>query len=91
MIDISRRISLILAVLIVALACDGLDEHDPDMPWTPVPVQEGVPVVDVVVDGGEESVSRDDDLRAVMVISENGKPVVSSQGKIKGRGNYTWN
>lgn len=91
MIDVSRRISLILAVLIVALACDGLDEHGADMPWTPAPVQEGVPVVDVYVDGGEEIVSKDDYLKAVIVISENGKPVVSSQGKIKGRGNYTWN
>jgi hypothetical protein len=47
--------------------------------------------VDVYVDGGEEIVSKDDYLKAVIVISENGRPVVSSKGKIKGRGNYTWN
>lgn len=70
------------------LSCSGLD----DIPsWEPSPLQDGVPVVDVYVEGSEEIVSKDDYLKAVIVITEEGKEPFSASGKIKGRGNYTWN
>ena len=87
---IFRTIFLSTALVISALSCSKLDEHEDDS-WQPAPVKEGVPVVDVYVDGGNEIVSKDEYLEAVIVITEDGKVSLSSKGKIKGRGNYTWN
>lgn len=84
-----------LSVVFVALAVSVLSCSKPDgqtaVPWQPAPVMDGVPVVEVYVDGGEEIVSKDDYLKATIVITEEGKPSFSSRGKIKGRGNFTWN
>lgn len=85
-----RTLFLSIALVISAISCSKLDEHE-DIPWQPSPVKEGVPVVDIYVDRGEEVVSKDEYLNATILILEEGKTAVSSRGKIKGRGNYTWN
>lgn len=84
------RIYCFLAVTVALFSCADLDNEEGDS-WKPSPVQDGVPVVDVYVEGGEEIVSKDDYLKAVIVITEDGKSTFSAEGKIKGRGNYTWN
>lgn len=87
---ISRFFCLLTALIIPVLSCSELDGQG-EIPWQPAPLQDGVPVIDVYVDGGEEIVSKDEYLKATIVILEEGKSPVSSRGKIKGRGNYTWN
>lgn len=77
--------------LLLSAVCCMLSCSDDDLQWEPTRVQPGVPVVDVYVDGNEEVVSKDDYLKATIVISEDGESSFSARGKIKGRGNYTWN
>ena len=81
----SLKLFFVFITLAVSiLSCSKRDEHI-EVSWKPAPVQDGVPVVEVYVDGGEEIVSKDDYLKATIVITEDGKPSFSSRGKIKGR------
>lgn len=89
MIYLMKQVRFVLLFLIMAASLICCSE-DP-LQWEPADVQPGVPVVDVYVDGQEEIVSKDDYLKATIVISEEGKSPLSVRGKIKGRGNYTWN
>lgn len=50
-----------------------------------------VPIVEISIDNDEEVVEKDTYLRMNAVIKENGEVTLSAPGKIKGRGNYTWN
>ena len=89
--NIFRSLSLYLILTLSLLSCSGLLDDGGEHSWIPAPVQEGVPVIEVYVDDGKDIVSKDEYLEASIVILEDGKSPVSSRGKIKGRGNYTWN
>lgn len=79
---------LCLLLTACAAACSPLDDA---VEWTPEAVQEGVPVIHVFVDDAAEIVSKDEYLDATVVVSEPGKERLSARGRIKGRGNFTWN
>lgn len=85
-----RYIYFYIAIAATALSCAGLGGYEEE-PWKPSAVQDGVPVVDVYVDGSKEIENKEDYLPASIVITEDGELQFSARGAIKGRGNYTWN